>query len=140
MAPYETETAVTYRVGRSSTGRGASAAHPYSADASHVQEAGGHGTGSSDPDHYTVLGVEQSAPGEQIERVYRRQVGLIHPDKFAHDSMLRGQAQEKLKQLNAAIADLRDPARRARYDAKLLVDTRTPLARRLQGSTPRYLV
>ena len=139
MAPRETDSAVTYRVGHRKTHRGASTAHAYTAEPSHVNEAGGHGTGSSTPDHYALLGVERHAPGEQIERVYRLRVARLHPDKFAHDPVLQGQAQEKLKQLNAAMMDLRDPERRARYNSRLIGDSLPPLARRLQGSMPRYL-
>ena len=72
------------------------------------------------PDYYAFLGVERNATGEQLERAYRKHVAMIHPDRFFDHPLRRDLAQEKLKELNAVMQVLRDPDRRAQYDATLL--------------------
>jgi DnaJ-domain-containing protein 1 len=71
------------------------------------------------PDYYAFLGVERTATKEQLERVYRRYVSTIHPDRFFNDPLRRDLAQEMLKELNDVMQVLRDPERRAQYDAAL---------------------
>jgi len=67
-------------------------------------------------DHYSLLGVRPNATGAEIEQAYRRYAAEIHPDRFFDDPARRRQAEQKLKQLNAAMQVLRDPRRRASYD------------------------
>jgi curved DNA-binding protein len=67
-------------------------------------------------DHYSMLGVRVDATNDEIEAAYRRYAAQIHPDRFFGDPKRRAQAEEKLKQLNAIMETLRDPARRAAYD------------------------
>jgi hypothetical protein len=67
-------------------------------------------------DHYSVLGVRSNATAEEIEAAYRRYAAQVHPDRFFGDPRRRALAEEKLKQLNAIMQVLRDPARRAAYD------------------------
>ena len=67
---------------------------------------------------YASLGVSTHADVDEIEQAYRRQVARIHPDKFYDDPVRHLQAQDELKRLNAAIQVLRDPTRRALYDAR----------------------
>ncbi|MBV9282424.1 MAG: J domain-containing protein [Chloroflexi bacterium] len=74
---------------------------------------------STEPSYYDLLGLDRDARDDQIERAYRRYVATIHPDRFFDDPLRRAQAQEKLKQLNAMMEVLRDPVRRAQYDATL---------------------
>lgn len=69
--------------------------------------------------YYAVLGVRADATREEIERAYRRYAAAIHPDRFFDDPRRKREAEEKLKQLNAIMQVLRDPARRAAYDASL---------------------
>ncbi|TMR93174.1 J domain-containing protein [Nonomuraea basaltis] len=65
-------------------------------------------------DHYTVLGVEKTASAAQITSAYRRLMRLLHPD-----ARLAGPAaRERFAEVIHAYAVLRDPARRAAYDAE----------------------
>lgn len=70
-------------------------------------------------DYYTLLGLDRGATDVQIEQAYRKHVGTIHPDRYFGDPKKRGEAERKLKQLNAVMLVLRDPTRRAQYDANL---------------------
>ena len=71
---------------------------------------------------YDTLGVSSYADVDQIEQAYRRHVARIHPDKFYDDPVRHLQAQDELKRLNAAMQVLRDPSRRALYDARRQCD------------------
>jgi hypothetical protein len=67
-----------------------------------------------DPDPYLVLGVPPTATQAEITHAYRTHLRAHHPDtrpaRSAHT------ADEHLRQVLAAYALLRDPARRADYD------------------------
>lgn len=65
------------------------------------------------PDHYGVLGVQRSASAQQITSAYRRLVRSLHPDAGPEDPA----AAENLAAVLAAYDTLRDPGRRAAYDA-----------------------
>ncbi|MBS4729098.1 J domain-containing protein [Mycobacterium sp. SM1] len=65
-------------------------------------------------DPYTVLGVSPTATQAEITRAYRRQLRSLHPDS-RRDTANSG-ADEKLREILAAYAVLRDPRRRAEYD------------------------
>lgn len=69
-------------------------------------------------DCYALLGVESSASDREIERAYRMRAAAIHPDRHHANPAARRQAEEQLRQLNAAVALLRDPLRRAKHDAR----------------------
>lgn len=63
------------------------------------------------PDYYTLLEVSPKATTAEIKRSYRRLARLHHPD-------LNQQARDiHIKRLNEAYEVLRDPEKRARYDA-----------------------
>jgi curved DNA-binding protein CbpA len=66
------------------------------------------------PNPYLVLGVPPSATNAEITHAYRTHLRAYHPDtrpgRSAHA------ADEHLRQVLAAYALLRDPARRADYD------------------------
>ena len=64
-------------------------------------------------DHYAVLGVPCSASAGQITSAYRRMVRSLHPDARPEDPA----AAEALADVLAAYDTLRDPGRRAAYDA-----------------------
>ncbi|WP_223167991.1 J domain-containing protein [Nonomuraea sp. SYSU D8015] len=64
-------------------------------------------------DHYTVLGVEPSASPAQITSAYRRLLRVLHPDARPAEPA----AHERFAEVLDAYATLRDPARRAAYDA-----------------------
>jgi hypothetical protein len=83
-----------------------------------VRAARGSRRVSQEPNHYELLGIDRAANDAQIEEAYRKYVALIHPDRFYDDPRRRTEAEQKLKQLNAVMEVLRDPVRRARYDAE----------------------
>ena len=112
---------VTYRV--RSTGQGAPKWNPYAEEQSRAHRARARRHRQAPlpriDDHYALLGLNQDATLEEIERAYRRHAALIHPDRFFDDPVRRAEAERKLKQLNAVMEVLRDPLRRAKYDARL---------------------
>ena len=65
-------------------------------------------------DPYTVLGVSPKATQAEITHAYRRQLRTHHPDTRSKKST--SGADERLRQILAAYALLRDPRRRADYD------------------------
>ncbi|MGI8826970.1 MAG: DnaJ domain-containing protein [Chloroflexota bacterium] len=71
------------------------------------------------PDYYQLLGLQPDATDDQIVRAYRRYAAAIHPDRFYDDPAKRSQAEAKIKELNVAMEVLRNPTRRAQYDAKI---------------------
>ncbi|MBT2489669.1 J domain-containing protein [Streptomyces sp. ISL-96] len=74
---------------------------------------------------YAVLGVEPTASAVQITSAFRKLVRTLHPDSQPEQPSAR--RQERLDEVVAAYATLRDPRRRAEYDAKR---TRAVAARR----------
>ena len=54
-----------------------------------------------------VLGLAPSATEQAIKEAYLDLVKVWHPDRFGSDARLREKAQEKLKEVNAAFAQLR---------------------------------
>ncbi|MFJ9795532.1 J domain-containing protein [Streptomyces sp. NPDC101145] len=70
----------------------------------------------SDP--YAVLGVEPTATAGQIASAYRGLVRALHPDSApARDEPERRAAAARFDEVVAAYEVLRDPVRRAAYDA-----------------------
>src|SRR5215211_5513742 len=65
-------------------------------------------------DPYVVLGVSPTATQAQITHAYRTRLRAHHPD--TRDAPSSGCADEHLREVLAAYALLRDPARRAHYD------------------------
>jgi hypothetical protein len=63
-------------------------------------------------DHYEVLGVIRAAPDEVIRAAYRALAAKYHPDRNQGD----GDAELKLKRLNAAYRVVGDPEKRKQYD------------------------
>ena len=63
-------------------------------------------------DYYQTLGVERSADAKAIQTAYRQLARKHHPD----DDKTPG-AEERFKQINEAYEVLKDPEKRARYDA-----------------------
>jgi curved DNA-binding protein CbpA len=66
------------------------------------------------PDPYLVLGVSPTATQAEITHAYRARLRAHHPD--TRPTPPPQTADEHLRQLLAAYALLRDPARRADYD------------------------
>ena len=63
-------------------------------------------------DYYEVLGVDRSAPREEIKAAYRKLAVKYHPDRNPGDE----QAEESFKEAAEAYAVLSDADKRAHYD------------------------
>ncbi len=62
-------------------------------------------------DYYAILELSSTATTAEIKRAYRRLARKYHPD------LNRQALDNHIKLLNEAYAVLRDPAKRAKYDA-----------------------
>ncbi len=72
------------------------------------------------PTHYEVLGVDPGADTETIRRAYLVVAKATHPDRRqSEDPGRAARAATHIRLANAAWSTLRDPARRAEYDASL---------------------
>ncbi len=79
-----------------------------------------------------MLDVRHDASATEIKRRWRELAREHHPDRAGHDGEERERLTTRMARINAAYDVLRDPVRRARYDA-------TPLARReryAEGRSP----
>jgi curved DNA-binding protein CbpA len=86
---------------------------------------------------YELLGVDASAEAAELARAYRRRLRQLHPD-VRHSIATDADRLERPADLAAvqhAYQVLRDPDRRARYDAELRARTADQPARR-RASTP----
>ena len=63
-------------------------------------------------DFYNVLGVERTAPDDDIKKAYRKLAMTYHPDRNGGSK----EAEEKFKEITEAYDVLRDPQKRATYD------------------------
>ncbi len=52
-------------------------------------------------DPYSVLGISSDATDAEVKKAYRNLAKKYHPDNFT-DSPLKGQAEEKMKEINSA--------------------------------------
>lgn len=64
------------------------------------------------PDYYSDLGVKPEVSPQEIDKVYNKRVAQLRASEVED-------APEELAEVEAAYAILRDPAKRADYDAKL---------------------
>ena len=72
------------------------------------------------PTHYETLGVPEDASATTIREAYVRLAKANHPDRRQQDDPARrARADATMKAANAAWTVLRDPERRAAYDASL---------------------
>jgi curved DNA-binding protein len=63
-------------------------------------------------DYYQIMGVARDASADDIKRAYRRLARKYHPDVSKEKN-----AEERFKQIGEAYEVLRDPEKRAAYDA-----------------------
>ncbi|CAN5856614.1 hypothetical protein BH23CHL8_BH23CHL8_19170 [soil metagenome] len=68
-------------------------------------------------DPYHVLDVRHDASGDEIKRRWRELAREHHPDRAPGDAQERARLTTRMARINAAYDLLRDPVRRARYDA-----------------------
>lgn len=78
---------------------------------------------------YAVLGMPPGSAPEELHRRYLELAVRLHPDKGLTDG-------EQFRELTAAWTVLKDPARRRRYDAQLLLEGGQ--CTRCEGSGRRY--
>lgn len=64
-------------------------------------------------DLYKVIGVDKSATQDEIKKAYRNLAFKYHPDRNEGSK----EAEEKLKEINAAYSVLGDPVQRRQYDS-----------------------
>jgi DnaJ-class molecular chaperone len=64
--------------------------------------------------YYEILDVQPTATAEEIKKAARLQRAAWHPDKFSGSS--KKLAEERMKEINAAYDELKDPQKRAAYD------------------------
>lgn len=63
-------------------------------------------------DYYKVLGIERTASGDEIKKVYRKLARQYHPDLNPNDK----DSETKFKEVAEAYEVLSDPEKRAKYD------------------------
>ena len=68
-------------------------------------------------EHYKVLELEYGASPEEAKQAYKDLAMVWHPDRFSDNPRLQQKAQEKLKVVNEAYANLRSYYRRERDSA-----------------------
>jgi len=68
-------------------------------------------------DPYRVLDVSRSASADEVKRRWRELAREHHPDRAAGDPSTQEVLTTRMAHINAAYDVLRDPVRRARYDA-----------------------
>lgn len=74
--------------------------------------------GDPRPNYYELLEIEEGASDAQIEQAFRRQAAKWHPDRFHQDPDAQPAAEARFRELRAAMDVLRDPTKRALYDAE----------------------
>ena len=63
-------------------------------------------------DYYAALGVERGASADEIKKAYRRLAQKYHPDVSKEPG-----AEARFKEIGEAWQTLKDPEKRAAYDA-----------------------
>ena len=74
--------------------------------------------GRDGEDLYALLGVPATADAAELARAYRRRLREIHPDTRHRSGAEPDDGPAELRAVQEAYLLLRDPARRARYDAQ----------------------
>uniref|UniRef100_A0A7N0UDW6 J domain-containing protein n=1 Tax=Kalanchoe fedtschenkoi TaxID=63787 RepID=A0A7N0UDW6_KALFE len=67
--------------------------------------------------YYEILGVGFDSSAEEIRRAYRKLAMRWHPDKWARNPSLLGEAKLRFQQIQEAYSVLSDQSKRTLYDA-----------------------
>ena len=67
-------------------------------------------------DYYEILGVSRNASADDIKKAFRKAAVQHHPDKAKGDAAKK-EAEAKFKEINQAYDVLKDPQKKAAYDA-----------------------
>lgn len=67
--------------------------------------------------YYRVLGLSNASSTEEIRRAYRKLAMQWHPDKWANNPTMLGEAKRKFQKIQEAYSVLSDPRKRTLYDA-----------------------
>lgn len=81
-----------------------------------------------EPNHYRVLGVSRHASTSVIRRAFHEKALRLHPDKRRHQRHVdKASANADFARASQAFEVLRDPQRRAEYDAQLAAELLNPV-------------
>ncbi|KAJ4719367.1 DnaJ-like protein [Melia azedarach] len=80
------------------------------------REGGSNGGSSS---YYAVLGIRKDASFSDIRSAYRKLALKWHPDRFAKNPGVGGEAKRRFQQIQEAYSVLSDENKRSMYDAGL---------------------
>src|ERR1700733_6551369 len=67
-------------------------------------------------DYYAVLGVDETAPTDEIRKAFLRLAKKLHPDRYPNDPEKRALAQTEFAKVTHAHEIVSDAQRRAEYD------------------------
>ncbi|XP_030474474.1 uncharacterized protein LOC115691877 [Syzygium oleosum] len=80
---------------------------------------GGGGSGAGGSCYYAVLGIRRDASFSDIRSAYRKLAMKWHPDKWARNPQVAGEAKRRFQQIQEAYSVLSDQSKRSMYDAGL---------------------
>ncbi|GMI85029.1 hypothetical protein like AT1G56300 [Hibiscus trionum] len=69
--------------------------------------------------YYSVLGIRKNASFSDIRTAYRKLALKWHPDRYARNPVLAGEAKSRFQQIQEAYSVLSDESKRSMYDAGL---------------------
>ncbi|KAL9233432.1 hypothetical protein vseg_008436 [Gypsophila vaccaria] len=86
-----------------------------------MEERGGsHGGGAAAAaaaNYYAVLGIRKDASFADVRSAYRKLALKWHPDRWATDSSVAGEAKHRFQQIQEAYSVLSDQGKRSMYDS-----------------------
>jgi len=82
-----------------------------------ASEVGGSNSRSSS--YYNVLGIRKDASVSDVRTAYRKLAMKWHPDRYARNPGVAGEAKRRFQQIQEAYSVLNDESKRSMYDAGL---------------------
>ncbi|XP_034705852.1 chaperone protein DnaJ [Vitis riparia] len=73
--------------------------------------------GSAGSCYYSVLGIRRDASSSDIRTAYRKLALKWHPDRWAKNQALAGEAKRRFQQIQEAYSVLSDASKKSMYDA-----------------------